>query len=484
MNQVKLFSFAEIVSEGMSSVRIVEERFLVAVDLVMICTSRNKDDAGRVLRSIEQDLFPDSNFVIRTLPGQGNSNLKTVDFQNAIKLIMVIPGKGAKGFRLKFTNVIHRFLAGDRSLIQEINANAASSNPISQMARASLAGSSSSGGIVGPSMGESFQPIRLNPDAGRVVPISAPPFSADPQVERDRMPRLRSFYDYDNRSSKAQAQRAASLDSAQSSLNARAAELDRKRAELDARAAELIVKGTELDARADEMAKKSAELDARAVKLDRDTVELAKQVGDANDVQKELDDFNAELDRRENGLNARKAEMDLFAGVLDSRAMEMDRREAGLDKRDTDLKELQLALEKREAQINERQAEVLRALAVESDRNFARLEARKAEIEAVAVENDAKIKQIGDELDKREAELKKRVVELDKRAAELDKADSSLSVVVAEEVVPGRKRAREVDFSLVTQMAEELKKIYGGELDLETKQELKQRLFAMLERAD
>lgn len=402
--------------------------------------------------------------------GQGQTETPITSFEGALKLVMFLGGTRAAEIRSNLTSVFTRFQAGDRSLIEEIDANAASSNPIAQMARASIAKSSSSGGIVGPSMGESFQPIRLNPDAGRVVPISVPPFSADPQVERDRLTHFRG-----------QLQRAyesiGQARNAQGSLNARAAELDRKKAELDARAAELIVKGTELDARADEMAKKSAELDARAVKLDRDTVELAKQAGDANDVQKELDGFNAELDCRENRLNARKVEIDLFAGVLDSRAMEMDRREDGLDKRDTDLKELQLALEKREAQINERQAEVLRALAVESDRNFARLEARKAEIEATAAENDAKIKEIGAELDRRAAELKK-------RAAEPDKADSFLSVVVAEEVVPGRKRAREVDFSLVTQMAEELKKIYGGELDLETKQELKQRLFAMLERAD
>ena len=51
---------------------------------------------------------------------------------------------------------------------------------------------------------------------------------------------------------------------------------------------------------------------------------------------------------------------------------------------------------------------------------------------------------------------------------------------MAEEVQPGRKRQREVDFSLVTQMGVELEKILAMNLDAETKQELKQRLYDML----
>lgn len=145
-------------------------------------------------------------------------------------------------------------------------------------------------------------------------------------------------------------------------------------------------------------------------------------------------------------------------------------------------------LDAREALIDKRQAAVLRGLSVESDKNFALLEARKAEIEAKAVENDAKIKQIGAELDKRDAELKARATELDKRdaelAVELDKRDAA-GAEVTEEILSGRKRPREVDFSRVDEATEQLKKIYGSaELDDETKKELKQLVLAMLERSD
>jgi hypothetical protein len=62
-----------------------------------------------------------------------------VSFNDALELIMVLPGKMAKEMRTKFADIIKRYLAGDASLIKEAQANAASSHPIAQMARASLA---------------------------------------------------------------------------------------------------------------------------------------------------------------------------------------------------------------------------------------------------------------------------------------------------------------------------------------------------------
>lgn len=51
---------------------------------------------------------------------------------------MVLPGKMAKETRTKFANIITRYLAGDNSLVTEIQVNAQSVDPIPQMARASL----------------------------------------------------------------------------------------------------------------------------------------------------------------------------------------------------------------------------------------------------------------------------------------------------------------------------------------------------------
>ena len=153
-----------------------------------------------------------------------------------------------------------------------------------------------------------------------------PPFSADPEIERDQLTHFRSLLQYSyeriRRSSKVQIQRAEEMNSMERSLTARMAK----------------------------EAARTAELDAKQAELDTRTAELS------------------------------------------ARAVEMDARQDALHQFDSDLKRLEGVLDKREALIDQRRQDVLRALAVESDNNLARLEARKAEIDAIAAENDVKIK--------------------------------------------------------------------------------------------
>ena len=58
--------------------------------------------------------------------------------EGAISLIFVIPGKKADSIRSKFVSVIHRYIAGDTSLVREINANSQSVAPVNQIARNAL----------------------------------------------------------------------------------------------------------------------------------------------------------------------------------------------------------------------------------------------------------------------------------------------------------------------------------------------------------
>lgn len=64
---------------------------------------------------------------------------KLLSFKDAAEFIMVLPGEFAKGVRKQFADIITRYAAGDKSLHNEIDANAASDSPIAQMARASMA---------------------------------------------------------------------------------------------------------------------------------------------------------------------------------------------------------------------------------------------------------------------------------------------------------------------------------------------------------
>lgn len=72
-------------------------------------------------------------------PGQGQVEQPVITFKGALKLIMWIGGEKAKDMRSAMVSILSRYYAGDGSLMDEIEANAQSSAPIPQMARASLA---------------------------------------------------------------------------------------------------------------------------------------------------------------------------------------------------------------------------------------------------------------------------------------------------------------------------------------------------------
>ena len=111
---------------------------LWVIDLIMAITGKNRDDAGKALRRVPEELFSSDQMSERKLPGKGNSKVKLVSVQNAIQLVMVLPGKFAKDVRSQFAQILTRYMAGDKSLIREIEDNEESDAPIAVLARASL----------------------------------------------------------------------------------------------------------------------------------------------------------------------------------------------------------------------------------------------------------------------------------------------------------------------------------------------------------
>jgi len=65
--------------------------------------------------------------------------MKLISFTDAIQLVMVLPGQMAKEVRKQFADVIHRYFAGDATLVPEIEANAQSAEPVAQLARETVA---------------------------------------------------------------------------------------------------------------------------------------------------------------------------------------------------------------------------------------------------------------------------------------------------------------------------------------------------------
>ena len=137
-DNTKTFSFDQIIKGRDSKVRIIDRDWFVLVDLVMVMTGKNRDDAGKVIRNISDEKFSSEKITEKNIGGSGNSRTKLILIKDSIEFIMVLPGNEAKQIRVEFANLIKRYLAGDASLHAEIEANAQSTSPIAQMARASL----------------------------------------------------------------------------------------------------------------------------------------------------------------------------------------------------------------------------------------------------------------------------------------------------------------------------------------------------------
>jgi hypothetical protein len=126
------------------TVTIRQPYYLDAVELNMAIGCKDRDVAFKDLRRLDSKNYDTTKLVESKIPGKGNHKTLIVHFRDAAQLVMVLPGTRAKQIRQKFADVITRFYAGDHTLVQEIQDNSVSSNPISQMARAALADGSES----------------------------------------------------------------------------------------------------------------------------------------------------------------------------------------------------------------------------------------------------------------------------------------------------------------------------------------------------
>jgi len=113
--------------------------YLDAVELNMAVGGKNRDVAYKDLRRMDSSTFDTTKLVELKLPGKGNKKTLVVHFSHSVELVMALPGKTAKLTRQHFANIVTRHIAGDPSLHAEIQANAASSNPVCMMAREALA---------------------------------------------------------------------------------------------------------------------------------------------------------------------------------------------------------------------------------------------------------------------------------------------------------------------------------------------------------
>lgn len=119
----KFLSFEEIVHGRDATVRITDDGMLFVVDLVVVVTGKSRDDASKVIRMIPENIFQSTKYVMHSMPGKGMGRTKLLKFEDAIELIMVLPGKISKVCRKQMAEIIIRYLDGDSSLLNEIVEN-------------------------------------------------------------------------------------------------------------------------------------------------------------------------------------------------------------------------------------------------------------------------------------------------------------------------------------------------------------------------
>jgi hypothetical protein len=135
MSSTQFISFKEIVRGRDCNVRVTPEGLVYAVDLSMVMSGKSRDDAGKTLRNLSDEVFSSEKFTEKNTGGSGNNKTKLLTMEHAIELVMVLPGKVAKETRVQFANIIQRYMAGKESLVDEIRVNAASNSPLAQLAR-------------------------------------------------------------------------------------------------------------------------------------------------------------------------------------------------------------------------------------------------------------------------------------------------------------------------------------------------------------
>ncbi len=137
-----LIPFDGITAGTSARVTVIQNvQYLCTRDIIMIGAGCSAKTASKIWERLSESKKQEVSTECRTFQfsGQGQSEQSVITFKGALKLFMWIGGENAKKYRSKMVEILQRYYAGDGSLLDEVEANAQSTGPIQQMARASLA---------------------------------------------------------------------------------------------------------------------------------------------------------------------------------------------------------------------------------------------------------------------------------------------------------------------------------------------------------
>ena len=106
-----------------SSVKTYPDQYVDAVELIMVTTGKTKARALQQIKELNPEFFDIRKIRPLKLPGKGNLKTYVTHCNDAVELLMVLPGKMCKKHRIKIANIIIRYLDGDMSMCHQIAEN-------------------------------------------------------------------------------------------------------------------------------------------------------------------------------------------------------------------------------------------------------------------------------------------------------------------------------------------------------------------------
>ena len=135
----QLISFSELTG-GNQTVRVTVKdgkSYMSIRDIITLVCKKSTKRAREAWDRLDQDKKNEiaafcGEFQFR---GQGERVQPVITLKGALKLIEWLPGENAKNYRGQVVEIMTRYLAGDASMHEELEANAASSAPLNVLAR-------------------------------------------------------------------------------------------------------------------------------------------------------------------------------------------------------------------------------------------------------------------------------------------------------------------------------------------------------------
>ena len=141
MSEVQVISFNEIIPEATVRVIVIDDiQYLSIIDIISVMCGQTTHNAAQTWRRLPENYKNEleTSCSQYKFKGRGQREQPVIQFQGALKLMMWLPGEQAKKFRSKAAEILTRYYAGDKTLLNDVWANAQSKQPINEAAREAL----------------------------------------------------------------------------------------------------------------------------------------------------------------------------------------------------------------------------------------------------------------------------------------------------------------------------------------------------------